>query len=406
MCWASALSRRVDAQAAVAEVSAKVLATLGGPPDLALLFASTLHAGAYDAIAVAAQRALSARHLVGCSATGVVGAGQEVQRSEALTIIAARLPGVGLFPFHLDAVPKTTEPEAWTSMCGVAPEAAAGFIVLADPISLGVELLLRRFDGAFPGVPKIGGVLSGVEAPGDATLFWNDRVLRHGVLGLGLSGRIQIDAVVAQGCRPIGQPMIITRCRDSVIYEFDIGRPAEVLQGLFERLEPRDQELSRHSLFVGVEMQGGAHRYGHGDFLIRSMAGLEPRSGAMAVNAQLHNYQVVQFHLRDARTAAQDLEQRLVAAQRAGAASGGRVRAGLLFSCTERGEALYGVENHDSDLFCRHHGAVPIAGVFANGEIGPVGGRTFLHGNTSVFGVLSEPPETAPASRPPGDGAH
>ena len=366
-----------------------MLDTLGGPPDLALLFVSTHHARAYDAIAGWAQALLSPRQLLGCSGSGVVGAGREVERKEALGVIAARLPGVELFPFHLSEVPHTAEPALWTEICGVPAEAAAGCVLLADPMSLGVELLLKRFDGAFPRVPKIGGLISGTEAPGDAALFWGDRVLREGVLGLCLSGQIELQTVVAQGCRPIGEPMIITRCRDSVIYELDVGKPVEALQRVFERLTPRDQELCRHSLFVGVEMSGGAHRYGQGDFLIRGMAGLEPSSGAMAVHAQFDDYQVVQFHLRDARTSAQDLDQRLAEMLRTQSAK--RARGALLFTCLGRGKELYGVENHDADLFCRHMGPLPLAGFFANGEIGPVAGRSFLHGYTSVFGVFREP---------------
>jgi len=399
MCWASALSQRVDARQALAEVSGRVLDALGGPPDLALLFVSTHHAGAYPWIAASAQQQLSARHLLGCSANGVIGEGREVERKEALSVIAARLPGVNLFPFHLAEVPRTSEPELWTSLCGLPRESAVGFVVLGDSTNLDAELLLRRFDAAFPGAPKLGGLLGGTESPDAPALFWNDRVVRKGALGIGLSGRIAIETAVAQGCRPIGVPMIITRCQDSVIQEFDVGKPADVLQRVFTSLSPRDQELCRHSLLVGIEMRGGEHRYSHGDFLIRAMLGVEPRTGAMAVNAQLDQYQVVQFHLRDPRSAAQDLEQRLTELQRSRAVTQQRARAALLFSHIGRGQALYGVENHDSDVFCRHIGAVPLAGCFANGEIGPVGGRSFLHGHTSVFGVISEPPEDSQTER-------
>ena len=383
MKWACGLSRRVDARQALAEATDSVLEQLGGPPDLALVFVSDHYAAALDRIPGWAQSLLSAQHLLGCSSSGVVGAGKEVERSEAISIIGARLPGVRVAPFHLASVPRGPEPEIWLELTGLRPDDATGFVLIGDPVSLEAELLLKRIDGAYPQVPKIGGLLGGVQKAGEAALFLGDRRLDHGVLGIGFEGDLALETIVAQGCRPIGEPMIITRCRDSVIYELNVGRPVDALQKTFEKLEPRDQELCRHSLFLGIEMTGSSHSYTHGDFLIRTLGGLEPNGGAMAVQGTFSNYQVVQFHLRDARSSAADLEKRLSQVKRPDAA------AALLFSCVGRGQGLYGVANHDVDMFSRQVGPMPIAGFFANGEIGPIGGQTFLHGYTSVFGVFS-----------------
>jgi small ligand-binding sensory domain FIST len=396
MRWASAVSQRVDARHALAEISEVVLDELGGPPDLALLFVSSHYANVYDAIPGWAQSMLMPSQLLGCSAAGVLGTGEEIERREAMSVVAARLPGVELFPFHVAEGRWPTTVDAWLELTGLAPDTAAGFILMVDPSTIEAEGLLKSLDTAYPHVPKIGGLISGVDEPGDAALLMNDRVLRHGALGIGMRGRIEIQTAVAQACRPVGEPMIITRCRDSIIQELNVGKPVEVLQQLFEKLEPRDQELCRHSLFLGIEMVGQSHRYGLGDFLVRTLAGLEPNSGAMAVQAQFNNYQVVQFHLRDARTSAQDMERHLAELQRARPAK--NMRGALMFSCLGRGQELYGVPNHDADLVCRHLGAVPMGGFFANGEIGPVGGRTFVHGYTSVFGAFSEPRAAAPDS--------
>jgi small ligand-binding sensory domain FIST len=384
--WASALSHRVDARQALAEVCEGVLESLGGAPDLALLFVSDHYADALDALPGWTQSLLSPRHLLGCSSSGVIGAGKEVERSEAISLIAARLPGVGLSPFHLSAVPRALEGDFFRELTGLSAAEVRGFVVLGDPASMDTEEILKRFDAAYPNTPKIGGLVSGVEAAGQAALFLNDRRLDQGLVGLAISGPIELQTLVAQGCRPVGDPMIITRCKDSVIYELNTGTPVEALQKLYERLEPRDQELCRHSLFVGIEMSAHSHSYGHGDFLIRNLAGLEPNGGAMAVHGHFNNYQVVQFHLRDARASAHDLEQRLVRLARSGRAKD--VGGALLFSCLGRGQGLYGVPNHDSDLFCKHIGPLPLGGFFANGEIGPVSGQTFLHGYTSVFGMF------------------
>ena len=390
MKWASALSHRVDARQALAEACDGVLDALGGPPDLALLFVSDHYSDALDALPGWTQSLLSPRHLLGCSAAGVIGAGREVERSESISIVAARLPGITLSPFQLAAAPRTLETQFWSELTGLAAEQVRGLILIGDPASMETEDVLKRLDAAYPNAPKIGGLVSGVESEGQAALFLGDRRIDRGLVGLAISGPIELQTVVAQGCRPIGEPMIITRCKDSIIYELNVGRPVDALQKLYEKLEPRDQELCRHSLFVGVEMSGHSHSYGHGDFVIRGLAGLEPNGGAMAVHGHFGNYQVVQFHLRDARASAQDLEQRLLRLQRSGAALD--ASGALLFSCLGRGQGLYGVPNHDSDLFCKHLGPLPLGGFFANGEIGPVGGQTFLHGYTSVFGIFRARP--------------
>jgi small ligand-binding sensory domain FIST len=391
MAWASGLSERIDAREAAKEAVAAARDALGGPPDLALVFTSSLHAPSYAAVASALGELLPDQQIAGCSALGVIGGGREVERREALSVMLANLPGVRTKVFHLEALPR--DDAAWERLTGVPPAEhdGASFLLFADPFSTDVDALLARFDAAYPRATKLGGVASGAARAGDSALFYGSRLLRDGVVGVALSRPIQVDAVVAQGCRPIGETMIITRCRESVIQELNVGKPMEALQRTFKGLSPRDQELGRHSLYVGIEMRSGAHRYDQGDFLVREVAGFDPKTGAMAISGKCQDYQAVQFHLRDAQTSAQDLERRLIEARRA--LGDGRVNGAngaLLFSCLGRGQALYGSSNHDSDVIRRLLGPIPIAGFFGAGEIGPVGGRTFLHGYTSSIALLTE----------------
>jgi small ligand-binding sensory domain FIST len=197
-----------------------------------------------------------------------------------------------------------------------------------------------------------------------------------------ISGEIDVDTIVAQGCRPIGQPSFVTRCQRNVLFEIDGRPPLRVLEELYQTLGERDRELFRHSLFLGIVMNELQHEYRQGDFLIRNLIGIDQEAGAIAVGAMLHEGMVVQYHLRDARTSAEDLESLL--ARYEVTEPGGS----LLFSCLGRGVHLYGRPDHDTDLFRRRLGEVPLGGFFCNGEIGPVQGRTFLHGYTSSFGIF------------------
>ena len=203
---------------------------------------------------------------------------------------------------------------------------------------------------------------------------------------MALHGNIAVDTVVAQGCRPVGQPMRITQSRRNVLAELDGQPPMTVLKEIFQNSDDRDQELMRTSLFLGVVMDEFLDEPKQGDFLIRNVVGMDDRSGGLAIGELLKEGQMVQFHLRDAQTSTDDLIQvleRYAVDNRENQAQGA-----LLFSCLGRGQYLYGRPNHDTEVFQDKLGSVPIGGFFCNGEIGPVSGTTFLHGYTSSFGIF------------------
>jgi len=180
--------------------------------------------------------------------------------------------------------------------------------------------------------------------------------------------------------------MFVTRADGNVLLELD-GQPALVaLNVLFQTLSAADQTLARSALSVGLVMNPNRQEYRQGDFLIRNVLGVDPRRAALVVGAALEEGQVVQMHVRDAATSSEDLT-RLLARYRE------RPAGALLFSCLGRGIHLYGQPDHDSTAFHAALGDVPLGGFFCNGEIGPVQGRTFLHGFTSAFG-LSRPRES------------
>ena len=241
-------------------------------------------------------------------------------------------------------------------------------------------------DYAFSGSVKIGGMASSGQQPGDNALFLGSQVHRSGAVGIGMQGNIAMDTVVAQGCRPVGKLMSITESQQNLIIGLDQRPPLEVLKELFASASDRDRELMQNSLTLGIAMDDFVEEPQHGSFLIRNITGMDSRSGAMAIGEMLREGQRVQFHLRDALTSAEDLatllsrygsEERAIPCQGA-----------LLFSCNGRGQYLYGQPDHDTDMFREKVGPIPLGGFFCAGEIGPVGGATFLHGQTSSFGIF------------------
>jgi small ligand-binding sensory domain FIST len=392
MRWTSAISaepsaRKGAARSAEGTAAARALATcardaLGDRADLALVFASGRHAAAFPRLVEDLRRELPDAVLVGCTASGIFGGGRELEGASAASVVAARLPGTRVLPFALEGETLDLR-RALELEPGRTP---AALLLLADPFTFHAEAWLESLHAAFPGCPAIGGLASGGARPGDHVLCAGDRMLRAGIAGAALYGPLALDAVVAQGCRPIGAPLFVTRARDNLVLELDGRSPLALLRELFERAAPEDKLLFRGSLFVGLEMREGRSQYGRGDFLIRNIAGIDAQSGAIAVAGPVREHQILQFQLRDRRTSAEDLDHCLERYRRS--QDPAAVRGALLFSCVGRGAGLYGEPDHDSLAFKRALGDVPLGGFFGNGELGPVDGRTYLHAYTSAFGLF------------------
>jgi small ligand-binding sensory domain FIST len=394
MKWATAISRKTSFEDAVHECAEDVARRLEpGPVSLALAFVTPHFASFYPRLYRLLSRHLEPGTFLGCSGGGVIGGGEEVERAPAITLTAARLPDVRIEPFHASGPLPDLDgpPDAWERLVGVSAQDEPQFVLLSDPFSGRPDALLAGLDYAFPSSPKIGGLASGATSPGMNALLLDGEVFDEGTVGVALSGDVTVDTVVAQGCRPVGELMRVTSCKGNFLYELD-GRPAfEVVRDLFVTLDERDRHLASTALFVGVMMDEFREEPRVGDFLIRNLLGVDPRSGAVAVGENLQEGMRLRFHLRDAETSAEDLHTMLESYEKS---LPGPVSGALLFSCLGRGVGLYGQPNFDTSVFKEHLGDVPVGGFFCNGEIGPVAGTTFLHGYTSSFGLF-RPRKTA-----------
>lgn len=389
MKWASSIStqpRFADAFSETLEALTRQLE--GHAPDIVVAFLTREFAAENARLAHLLRAEWPDVALFGCSASGVIGAGHEIEEAPAISLTAAVLPGVAVRSVHLESAdlpPTYAERVAWESALGIKAATEPHFIVIGDPFSFDAETLLRGLDRAFPAAIKMGGLASGAREPGGNCLLLGEKSYRSGAILLALCGNLRIEPVVAQGCRPIGEPLFVTSCHGNLLRELDGRAPRDALADLFDRLNARDRALVEQSLFIGVAMPGERPRIGAGEFLIRNVIGMDAESGAIWVGAELEPNSIVQFHLRDARSSAEDLERALAAAsERAPEPSGV-----LLFSCVGRGARLYGSTDHDSNALRRHLGELPIGGFFCSGEIGPVHGMSQVHGYTSAVAIIA-----------------
>lgn len=388
MKWVSCISEREETPAALDEVIERVRAGLGGDePTVLLVFASSEHMTSFADLPGDVLKALPAKALVGCSGGGIIGGGIEAEQRPALAVLAGVLPDVTVDARRIatSQLPKTADAERWHELLAVHPDEDPHFVVLADPLSNAKHDWLRGLDRAYPNATKVGGLVSGSQMAEGLALFTNDDAEHQGVSILSVRGNVRLDPIIAQGCKPISEPMLITSCEGNRIYGIDQKKPGEVLRSIYETLHDDDRELFGSSLFVGLQTRDQVE-YAHGDFLIRNIVGMLKDGDAIAVAADFERWQVMRFHLRDRYASAADLAVQLTHYVEGLATV--RPQGALLFSCLGRGEHLYGQPNHDSDLFRQKLGDVALGGFFCNGEIGPVAGHTYTHAYTSAFGVF------------------
>jgi len=397
--FGAALSQEPDLDAAIAECVARARAPLGdATPDLALCFVSHEHHAGFAELGARLVEATGASHLLGCTGETVVGGRREVEQGPALSLWLASLPGASLQSFHLSTEVRRGEdgrhevavegmPDLQADTAEDVQARRLSLLLLGEPFSFPAAGWLEQMAAIVPGMPVSGGLASGGSRPGANRLFHRSRSHTAGAVGVAIEGA-EVRHVVSQGCRPLGPPMVITRCEENVIQEL-AGRPPLVqLQAIFDGCDERDREILQHAvsgggLHIGQVVDELLSQPDQGDFLVRNVMGGDQETGAIQIADHARRGRTVRFHVRDDQSADEDLRQLLAKSAARGPAGGA-----LLFSCNGRGTRLFDVADHDAACIQDGLGDVPLAGFFAQGEIGPVGGRSFLHGFTASVALF------------------
>lgn len=390
--FASALSTAADLSTAERDAADRLLAAWDGPaPDLLLAFVSSRHGDAVDDLGSRLAAATGAGTVLGCTGESIIGGGREVEQGPALSLWAARLPGTSIRPFEATATATTEGAIEFRGGPSVEDEGRAGLILLADPFSFPMDEYLKVTNRELPGVPAVGGMASGGQRPGENRLLTERGAVDGGLVGAVIEGDVEVVSVVSQGCRPIGRPYVVTSCDQHLIRELG-GQPAlDVLMQMLHEVDEEERELFRHQPFVGLATDATKSSFERDDFLVRGIIGLQPQKRAVAIAAMVRRGQTVQFLIRDASSASDDLE--LLMSTRGGGAlspsTDPSTLGALLFSCNGRGRHMFDVPDHDASCVRSALQAdVPLAGFFALGEIGPVGRENHLHGFTASVALL------------------
>ena len=381
-------SESFDTVEAAAEAADRARAGLDPPCDLAVVFASGQHLGMAKWLLSEVHERLEPRTLIGCGAGGTVAGGRELEDTPGIVVWGASLPGAELETMHLTAERDGEGfrllglPESLTETTNerVADES---LLALCDPFSFPPEELLGVLERSRPHVPVLGG-LSSASFAGGAVLLRDGEVHTDGAVAVRLRGA-QVQPCVSQGAGPVGPEMAITRAEANVIGQL-AGKPAmERLGEVIAALPEHERELAASGLLIGVVIDENRPEYERGDFLVRPIIGADRESGAIAIGEPVRVGQTVRLHVRDAASADEDLREALRAQAQALGSDG--AAGALLFTCNGRGSHMFELPDHDAAAVEDSLGA-PTAGFFCAGEIGPVGGRNFLHGFTATMAVF------------------
>lgn len=389
MPFLSLLSSAADTDQALTDVMGQARDAWTGAVDVALVFFTPHHLGATDKIAQALGK-LQARALLGCPGETVIGNDREIEDGAALCLWLGRWrQPIQATPFHL-AIEQTSEGYSllgWPDELVDAAPAESVILAVADPFTFPTDDFLGQINDEKPGLRVIGGMAGGAREPGMHRLILGERVLLEGAAGVLLQGPVACRSVVSQGCRPIGKALVITKARDNIIQELG-GKPALAqLQQLWQELTPRDQQLVQQGLHVGRVINEYQSTFQRGDFLVRNVIGIERGTGAVAITDRVRVGQTIQFHVRDAASADEDLR---VLLQQDARSHPAKPRGALLFSCNGRGTRLFEKPHHDAAALQKEMGPLPLAGFFAQGELGPIGGQNFIHGFTASVALFEE----------------
>ena len=389
--FAVGLSKRPDTHSAARDLADEIRSKLGTAPiHLACLFFSAHHAEHAGILTEMIRKSLRPGFLIGCSGEGIIAGAEELETAPGVTLWAASLPDVAIEPIRLTFSPVQDQFRLYD---WPEPSAAhSSFLLLADPFTTPMQEALKLIDERYPGAMAIGGLAGGGQDTSENRLILQDEDHSDGLVGVRLSGPVAIRPIISQGCRLVGERLVVTRAERNVIHELG-GAPAlERLQEVFEALPEAERHQAHRALHIGIAIDEHRDSFGPGDFLVRNLVGADQVTGSIAVGDIVQEGQTVQFHLRNAQSASEELKK-LLAADRA--AHRCAPLGALMFSCCGRGRGLFGKPHHDAVAMADWLGAIPIAGFFAQGEIGPVGGRNFLHSYTASMAIFDEPDNRA-----------
>jgi len=374
--YVAGVSTSQDPAVAIGEAVGTVMQQLANSRvDLAVLFVSGTHVAEMADLVDVVRTVLGPSTLIAASAGGLVGGGEEIEGRAAVSLWAGRTGPVK--SARLERLDVGTS----SLVVGVPVDLLPGstVLLLADPATFPVDGLIEQLPG---GVALVGGLVSRPALPAggaDVRLWLDGSEYDDGGVAVVFPPGVA-KPVVSQGCRPVGSPWVVTAADGNLIHELG-GRPAhERLQEMIAALSSADRKAASRGLHIGLVANEQQENFEQGDFLIRSVMGVDRSSQGLAVGALAEVGQVVQFQVRDPASATAELKAVISEAETGGA---------LAFTCSGRGSGFFEMDDHDAGIIADHVSG-GVSGMFCSAELGPIGARNAVHGFTATVVTFSE----------------
>lgn len=358
--------------------------------DFALVFATIPHAALYPRMLERIAETTRTRHVVGCSAMGILTSDGEVEDEPAIAVLVVASDTVIATPFLVRSLRRQGGLAArrMARLLAASRSPQDFLMVFPDTLTLQAGPFLEGLGRSWPGVQTVGGGASENGSQMHTYQWCGTEVASDAVCGALFSGALSRAIGHSVACQPIGEPLLVTRAEGNVIFELG-GRPAyEVFTHLIHEWALPDLRTAAGLFFIGFPCHPSHTELAPGEYYVRNIHGVDPNQGSLLVGAPVREGQVVSFTVRDPVRAREEMDN--MVADLAKVCSGRPPSFALYFNCCGRGTSLYGRPNVDLDIIRRHFQDVPIIGFFTYAEIGPSGEGSCLHNYTGVLTLVGE----------------
>jgi small ligand-binding sensory domain FIST len=349
--------------------------------DIAVVFAGIRHdADEYAGVLNAVRRTIPRASVIGCSATGVLTAGEELENGDAVAVLA--LAGEPALPAPLLVEGVRGDARLAGARLGRqirqvlgGDERGAAVVLLVDPAELDATDFVAGIADVAPDLLVTGGGASGSEA--GSRVFYEGAARADACVALVIPPALRPGFGMTQGCQALGDPLTITAADGNLILEIEGRSPLEALDRALS--DPGLRRMTPH-LMAGIGELGAD---GRSDYVVRPFAIADGARPALAVADAVRAGQTIRFTMRDAIGARDDMKAMLD--ELAEARPQGGPAFGIYFNCALRGSELYGQPGLDPELIRRRFGKFPVAGIESSFEIAPACGRPRIHMFTGVL---------------------
>jgi small ligand-binding sensory domain FIST len=358
--------------------------------DFALVFATIPHATLYPRMLERIAEITRTRHVVGCSAMGIITSDGEVEDEPAIAVLVLASDTVVATPFLVRSLRQQGGLAArrLTGLLANARSAQDLLMLFPDTLTLQASPFLDGLYRTWPGVAAVGGGASENGTQMHTYQWCGTEVASDAVCGALFSGGVSRAIGHTMACHPVAHPLLVTRAEGNVIYELG-GRPAyEVFTHLLREWAITDLRTAASVFFLGFPSDPTQTCLLPGEYYVRNIHGVDPHEGSVLAGSPVREGQVVSFTIRDPAGARRDMETMVEELSKV--CTGRTPRFGMYFNCCGRGTALYGQANVDLDIIRQEFGDLPIIGFFTYAEIGPTGDGPCLHNYAGVLTLIGE----------------